>query len=251
MSLFKYSSLFFDFVESSSSKSAAKFLSLIDFGFEPKSILDVGCARGSWLAQWKLKGLEIYGLDGNYLDISTLLIKPEEFSALDISLPFNLKRKFDIVECLEVAEHINESSADDLIKNLVTHSDIVLFSAAQPGQGGENHVNEKPIRYWAEKFIDYGFLAYDYPRAVISSQKDIEPWYRYNMMLFANNSGAAKLSQSVIETRVLDYNKFKNFSTPVWYFSSCVIRVLPRFFVDFLARAKHLFSLFIFKFKKK
>lgn len=251
MTLFRYGSLFFDFVEASSTRSASKFVSLIDFGFSPKSILDVGCARGSWLAQWKKIGLEVHGLDGSYLDVSSLLISIHEFTPVDISSPFNLGRKFDIVECLEVAEHVDAEKADCLIQNLVNHSDIVLFSAAQPGQGGENHVNEKPLKYWAEKFLNHGYQAYDYPRDVIMGFRDIEPWYRYNMILFANTNGKKSLSKVVISHLVKPQDKFKDLGSPLWKLTCFFIKFLPRFIVDFLARLKHLFTNIKLKFQQE
>ena len=38
----------------------------------------------------------------------------------------------------------------------------MLFSAAVPGQGGENHVNEQPLAYWRAIFREHGYSAVDY-----------------------------------------------------------------------------------------
>ena len=52
--------------------------------------------------------------------------------------------RYELAVCLEVAEHLNESSADNLILQLTNLANRVLFSAAIPGQGGLHHVNEQP-----------------------------------------------------------------------------------------------------------
>ena len=108
-----------------------------------RNILDVGCGKGAWLSQWReLYTKDIQGLDGSYVDKQTLLIPKDNFLDVDLTDGFQLNRKFSLVQCLEVAEHLDEKFADILIKSIISHGDIVSFSAAQPGQGGEHHVNE-------------------------------------------------------------------------------------------------------------
>ena len=57
-----------------------------------------------------------------------------------------------------MAEHIEEKSSDTFIDNLATAADIILFSAAVRGQGGDFHVNEQPLSYWKEKFMKRGYF---------------------------------------------------------------------------------------------
>jgi hypothetical protein len=61
-------------------------------------------------------------------------------------------RRFDLVQSLEVGEHLPLSAAETLVDSLTTASDRVLFSAAVKGQGGEFHVNEQPLAFWQELF---------------------------------------------------------------------------------------------------
>ncbi len=37
------------------------------------------------------------------------------------------------------------------------HSNTIFWSAARPGQGGFNHVNEQEPEYWIEKFARHGY----------------------------------------------------------------------------------------------
>jgi hypothetical protein len=51
--------------------------------------------------------------------------------------------RFDLALCLEVAEHLPAAAGDSLVRRLASVGARILFSAAIPGQGGRNHVNEK------------------------------------------------------------------------------------------------------------
>ena len=58
-----------------------------------------------------------------------------------------------------MAEHLPARSADIFLDNLSWHAKkIIFFTAAEPGQGGIDHVNEQPNDYWIEKFNVRGFI---------------------------------------------------------------------------------------------
>lgn len=49
----------------------------------PRSVVDVGCGVGAWLAAWQkvLRGrVEVFGIDGDFVDRSQLLIAEKNFS---------------------------------------------------------------------------------------------------------------------------------------------------------------------------
>jgi hypothetical protein len=59
--------------------------------------------------------------------------------------------------CVEVGEHLPEDKADVLVDTAVRHArKAVIWSAATPGQGGHEHINEQPHEYWVEKFAQRG-----------------------------------------------------------------------------------------------
>jgi SAM-dependent methyltransferase len=240
MSGYVYRAEFFDYVDSSAGRSAARFLAKLALGFSPASVLDVGCGRGVWLAAWKRMGATtVRGVDGSYVDPATLAVDPSEFVAADLAAPVDLGARFDLVECLEVAEHLPEASAETLVSTLVRHGEIVLFSAATPGQGGEQHVNEQPLAYWMEKFAARGYAAFDHPRAAVRGDREIEPWYRFNALLFASPEGAARLSPAVRATIVAPGTAPRQYGTPWWRLRCGVLRLLPSSVVHRLARLKH------------
>lgn len=161
---------------------------LIDL-FHPKSVLDVGCGTGTWLKVFRDYGIEeIYGLDGDYVDLRSLFVAPQFFKALDLRNEFQLNKAFDITICLEVAEHLPESSAGNLVRSLVNHSDIIIFSAAIPGQGGQNHLNEQWPRYWQSLFKKYSYSFLDLIRPLIWDSSDVFWWYRQNLYVVVKDS---------------------------------------------------------------
>ena len=164
----------------------------------PKSVLDVGCGVGAWLKAFEELGVkEIEGVDGVDLPKNQLLIEKSKIKVLDLVQPINLKRKYDLVLCLEVGEHIEKKHSSTIIDSLTRHGDFILFSGAIPGQAGQNHINCQWPSFWQKKFNSKGFACYDFARFKIWDEKAIEPWYRQNIFV------AKKSKKSGNENRII------------------------------------------------
>ena len=151
---------------------------------KPGSVLDVGSGIGTWLKAFEEAGVQNYcGLDGDYVDRSQLKIPTEKFIPIDLGKSWSLHKKFDLVISLEVAEHLPESSADTFVDSLTSHGDVILFSAAIPGQGGQRHINEQWPEYWQKKFARHGFYFHDIVRPMIWNNENVNWWYRQNIFL--------------------------------------------------------------------
>ncbi len=125
--------------------------------YKPKTWLDVGCGTAI-----SLKYVNKLGLDAIGIENSDLAIKQSGIGALikklDLSIPVNLFRQFDLVWCYEVAEHLPEQYAEIFLNTLILHGKTIILSAAKPGQGGDGHVNEQPASYWIEKMKKRKFI---------------------------------------------------------------------------------------------
>jgi SAM-dependent methyltransferase len=204
----------------------------------PASVLDVGCGRGGWLAEWQELGVRVRGLDRPEVSNSGLLFSPDCFEPRNLNASQDVAGWFDLVECMEVVEHLEPDSARRLIEALGKTSDIILFSAAPPGQGGENHINEQPYEYWRTLWNDLGFQLYDAVRPVLRHHRDIAPWYRYNLFLVANEAGANRMPAEMRATAIGRGEPVRDIAPLSYRLRRLVVRLLPRSTQDTLARVK-------------
>lgn len=133
---------------------------LLDFvldRFRPRSVLDFGCGTGRTLDLFLERGLDAHGVEGSARAIS-LARRPDRIRRHDFEKPLDLRRKFDLLWCFEVVEHIRPAKADLLLDSLARHSDLVVISAARPGQGGDGHFNEQQPEYWIKRMKSRGFM---------------------------------------------------------------------------------------------
>jgi SAM-dependent methyltransferase len=241
---YRYDSEFLDFVDASGGRSARRFIELVAEKVLAAggvgSVIDIGCGRGVWAAQWRRHGAtRVLGVDGDYVSRDTLLIPRECFLAADLSKPLDAGARFELVQCLEVAEHLAPEAADILIDGLVRHGDLIIFSAAVPGQGGEHHVNERAYAYWRDMFVARDYQLYDSIRPLLRNESDVEPWYRYNTFVYANRSGAQRLTAQARSCLLTPTQAIPNVAPLAWRLRCRAISVLPQGIGNLGARVKH------------
>lgn len=171
----------------------------------PKSVVDIGCGLGTFLKVFKSHGVnEVLGVDGPWVNKELLYknIAPNEFFESDLEKEIKLDKTYDLVISLEVAEHLSENTADEFVKSLVNAGKVILFSAAIPYQGGQNHINEQWLTYWEEKFLKHKYVVHDIIRPIFWNDPKVFWWYRQNMVLITAND--VKLDYSV------DANSMRN-----------------------------------------
>lgn len=139
---------------------------LIDTLLQPRSIVDVGCGHGLLMEAIarRMPDASILGIDDSEAAVArartrgltVLQVDIAGASQADVETLAGQLDGCGLAICLEVAEHIPAWHSAKLLR-LLTVAPVVLFSAAQPNQGGVLHVNERPAAYWQARFGRLGY----------------------------------------------------------------------------------------------
>jgi len=156
--------------------------------FSPMTLIDVGCGTGVLLMELKKQDVQVMGLE-----YSTSALKYCQARGLNV-VKFDLESDetvttgmVDVCVSTEVAEHLPSTSAEKYVDLLTQISSTVVMTAAPPGQGGTDHVNEQPNEYWVEKFHHRKFY-FDHALTLKFRQEwkkeNVVSWYYENVMVF-------------------------------------------------------------------
>lgn len=168
------------------------------------SIVDIGCGDGHWLMAAKDHHhnlcLRLLGVDRKPShNMTQLTYRGISYCHMDLNVDttLNVNPLFDLCICLEVAEHLQPHRALPLIELLTSLSNVVLFSAAPPGQGpvavpgiDDNnpgvHHNEQPHDYWTRLFLKQSYTQVDITPALNTPHmlENVDPWYRDNATIY-------------------------------------------------------------------
>ncbi len=238
-----YSDKFFEYISEGSRNSAQAVCRILAplFARDGGDILDVGCGQGVWTREFgNIPGVgQAIGIDGTYVNTAQLVIPVDNFIGHDLTTPLSLDRKFTLSVSLEVGEHLPNAASAELVATLVKHADIVLFSAAIPGQGGESHINEQPLEFWRELFARHGYEPLDVIRPALVGHPEVEPWYRYNSLLYVAKDRLGSLPEALSAAPVPAGQRFKSYASLWWKLRCAILRLMPRGIIEKLAQAKH------------
>jgi SAM-dependent methyltransferase len=228
-----YSRDFFANRQHRTKKAAEPLVAAVLEYIQPERVIDVGCGTGEFLAVLREHGVqETRGIDGAYVDRALLAIPQEDFVPLDLNRPFTLEQSYDLALCLEVAEHLEPSSAADLVASLTRLAPVILFSAAIPYQGGNGHLNEQWPEYWAQLFRQHGYVPVDALRRKLWNNEQVDFWYRQNMLFFCTEQALqsnVKLAEAARATQADALSMVH----PLWYLecNTKYLRMLRHFLV--------------------
>lgn len=203
--------------------SREKLLSCVWQYVKPTSVVDFGCGLGLFLADAKRMGAHrVLGLDIPEVDVTERRLEASEFMATDFTRPLTLANRFDLALSLEVGEHLPLPFASTFIKSLCGASDLILFGAAIPYQGGMGHVNENWLEFWQQLFHAEGYAAFDIVRPALWTDASVTYYYKQNTILYA--SGCPR--QTLLTAGLRPSKKIHSYIHPDMYIKA-VNRSLP------------------------
>lgn len=147
------------------------------------TLLQVGFGSGEWLAEAQRLGVpEVHGIDGPWATLDGLRIDRDYVTFMDTRQSFRCGT-YDLVLCLEYAEHLPESRAASFVADLASMAPVVAFSAAIPAQGGHGHVNEQWPTYWESYFAAVGYRMVDALRESLWNVPGVPAYIAQNLLL--------------------------------------------------------------------
>jgi SAM-dependent methyltransferase len=177
--------------------------------FAPKSVLDLGCGSGLYPALYSHLGAsDVLGIDG--LELEATVLTSDQYAKADLQEPYDAGRRFDMVVCLEVVEHINPEATETLLDSIAHHAKgQILFSMAEPGQPGNGHINcqgiSNVLAFWAKRGWQPDLAATLGLRAVSSMS-----WFRRNIVLLQHTGETAETAAARALRKIGDLSY-------VWY----------------------------------
>lgn len=149
--------------------------------FEPGTAYDAGCAKG-----FMVRALAERGVDARGGDISEFAISEapaglaERLEVKDLTAPFD--RRYDVIICIEVLEHMSAQDARAAVANMAAATDVVVLSTTPDDYTEPTHVNIRQASSWAQDFathglyrrtdVDASFLS---PWAVVYDRRGLRP----------------------------------------------------------------------------
>jgi SAM-dependent methyltransferase len=191
-----YNPVVFEFFHSAAVADAPAVVTTLREVFpHAQRLVDVGAGTGAFAAEAKRAGLAVSACEHarpgrRWARRQGVESRPFDLTAMP---PAELAGPFDLAYCFEVAEHVPPDLGDRLVDFLAGLAPTVVFTAAQPGQGGIGHINEQPASYWQERFERAG-KQYDTTLTTKVSEgfsKAPSAWLGDNVLVFRDPAAGA------------------------------------------------------------
>lgn len=181
---FAYEEDFYNWQAGASLQSARAILEYLFASYRPASLVDFGAGVGTWLTAARELGVgRVLGIEGSW-NRERVAGSGIEFRHQDLNEPVSLGERFDMALSVEVAEHLLPERSEGFVRDLCAASDLVVFGAAMPHQGGNGHFNERLPSFWVGLFEAIGYACIDCIRPAFWLQPSVEPWYVQNTFVY-------------------------------------------------------------------
>lgn len=129
------------------------------------TVLDAGCAMGMEVEALRMMGCDAWGIDTSEyaLEQAREDMRPYLFcDSIDapLAIPPNGtgERRYDLILCVEVLEHLHKADSESALENLCHFTDAVLFSSTPTDHAEPTHYNVQEPAYWHLLFAQQGFM---------------------------------------------------------------------------------------------
>ena len=153
----------------------------------PATVLDIGCGIGAYLEIFRRMGASrVLGVDG--VTREAVVLGEGEYRVHDLAAPLVVDGIFDLVICTEVAEHLDNRYAATVLDSVARHAGrTIVFSAAEPGQPGNGHINCQPISFWLAQWAVRGWHP-DLIASLSIRALATMSWFRRNLIVLRQDA---------------------------------------------------------------
>jgi 2-polyprenyl-3-methyl-5-hydroxy-6-metoxy-1,4-benzoquinol methylase len=156
-----YSESYYRDIERIEGQSVENIADWITAWLAPTRAIDVGCGPGHLMASLEKRGVKTFGVDVSEAALRAVHAKGFRAEKFDLRTKQPLPgAPYDLAICCEVAEHLPERFASQLVRHLANASKTIFFTAAEgdiQAGVGLHHVNERPNSYWIALFTECEF----------------------------------------------------------------------------------------------
>ncbi len=142
----------------------------IHAGIAPQTVLDAGCAIGLLVEQLRARNIDAEGVDISAYAIAQADSTVQPYVRVG-SVAESFGRRYDLIVCIEVLEHMPAAEAEAAVANFCAHTDDVLFSSSPLDYKEATHFTVRPVEHWAELFAREGFY-----RDIDFDARFLTPW---------------------------------------------------------------------------
>jgi GT2 family glycosyltransferase/glycosyltransferase involved in cell wall biosynthesis/2-polyprenyl-3-methyl-5-hydroxy-6-metoxy-1,4-benzoquinol methylase len=122
----------------------------------PQTVLDAGCALGFLVEAFRDRGVEAWGIDISEFAIRNVREDIRPYCRVG-SVTRPIDRRYDLIACIEVLEHLTPEEASRAIANMTAATDNILFSSTPSDFSEPTHINVHPPIDWLQQFAAAGF----------------------------------------------------------------------------------------------
>lgn len=151
-----------------------------------RTVVDIGCGPGTYVSAFRECGFDAFGIDVDER------IRGKDYIIHADIFDYHFDHKVDLAVSLEVAEHLQPETSLMFVDKLIEASDMILFSAAYPGQNGDGHINCRFLKEWMEIFASKGYCVDDvatyHMKEHIVFDKKVTGWFTRNAVILVNKA---------------------------------------------------------------